>query len=81
MKNEMYEMIFTKMYQAVDWMVSNYNKQDIERNHRNSGSASAFASVLRSMGHNVDLRVYNQDGYDLTNAIIVNGKQYDFFHN
>ena len=24
----MYEEIFTKLYQAVDWMVQNYNKKD-----------------------------------------------------
>lgn len=76
----MYEMIFTKMYQAVDYMVSSYNRNDFERNLRNSGSASAYASVLRSMGHEVDLRIYNADGYDLTDKIVVNGKEYDFFH-
>lgn len=76
----MYEEIFTKMYQSVDLMVQHYNRKDIERNHRNSGSASAFASVLRSMGHDVDLRIYNADGYDLTDVIVVDGKKYDFFH-
>ena len=76
----MYEEIFTKMYQSIDRMVQDYNRRDIERNHRNSGGASAFASVLRSMGHEVDLRVYNADGYDLTNCIVVDGKTFDFFH-
>ena len=76
----MYEEIFTKLYQSIDWMVQNYNQKDIERNHRNSGSALAYASVLKSMGHEVDLRIYNADGYDLTNNIVVDGKKYDFFH-
>ena len=76
----MYEEIFTKLYQSVDWMVQNYNNKDVERNHRNSGSALAYATVLRSMGHEVDLRIYNANGYDLTNNIVIDGKTYDFFH-
>ena len=80
-KNTMYEEIFLGMFRSVDWMVQNYNNKDLKRNHVNYGSATAFASVLRSMGHEVDLRVYGDGEYLLTNGIIVDGKQFDFFHN
>lgn len=74
------EEIFVKMYSAVDRMVSDYNMDDKERNLRNSGFATAYAIVLRKIGHEVDLRIYNAGGYDLTDQIIVDGKTYDFFH-
>ena len=80
-KNTMYEEIFLGMYRSIDWMVQAYNRKDYDRNHVNYGSATAFASVLRSMGHEVDLRVYDKDGYLLTNSIVVDGREYDFFHN
>lgn len=79
-KNTMYEEIFLGMYRSIDWMVQNYNSKDLNRNHVNYGSATAFASVLRSMGHEVDLRVYGEGDYLLTNGIVVDGKQFDFFH-
>lgn len=68
------EEIFVKMYRAVDRMVSDYDMNDKERNLRNSGSATAYAIVLRKIGHEVDLRIYNAGGYDLTDQIIVDGK-------
>lgn len=74
------EEIFVKMYRAVDRMVRDYDANDKARNLRNAGAASAYAIVLREMGHEVDLRIYNADGYDLTDKIIVDGKTYDFFH-
>lgn len=77
---ELFDMVFTKMYQAVDWMVDCYNRKDLARNYRNSGTASGCASVLRSLGYEVDLRIYNKDGYDLTDRIVVEGKTFDFFH-
>lgn len=79
-KNTIYNEIFMKMYQSVDWMVQAYNQKDNNRNHVNYGSATAYASLLQSMGHDVDLRVYGDDGYLLTNSIIVDGKNFDFFH-
>ena len=80
-KSTMYEEIFLGMFRSVDWMVQNYNRKDLKRNHINYGSATAFASVLRSTGHEVDLRVYDAEGYLLTNSIVVDGREFDFFHN
>ena len=78
--NTMYEEIFLGLYRSVDWMIQNYKSKDLKRNHVNYGSATAFASVLISMGHEVDLQVYGEDEYLLTNSIIIDGKQFDFFH-
>lgn len=80
-KGTMYEEIFLGMYRSIDWMVQAYNRKDMKRNHVNYGSATAFASVLQGMGHEVDLRVYVADGYLLTHRIVVDGREYDFFHN
>lgn len=77
----MYEEIFLGVYRSIDWMVQAYNRKDLKRNQVNYGSATAFASVLRSMGHEVDLRVYDADGFLLTNSIVIDGKTFDFFHN
>ena len=80
-KNTMYEEIFLGMYQSIDFMVQAYNNKDNDRNHVNYGSATAYAKIMQSMGHEVDLRVYSKDGYLLTDYIVVDDKKFDFFHN
>lgn len=79
-KGTMYEEIFLGLYRSVDRMMQAYNRQDLNRNRTNYGSATAFASVLQSMGHEVDLKVYGDGDYLLTNAFVVDGRQFDFFH-
>lgn len=75
------EDVLIKLYRAVDYMVCDYDRRDLERNLRNAGAASACAAIFIAMGHEVDLKIYNKDGYDLTDQIIIDGKSYDFFHN
>lgn len=77
----MYEKYFTRLYQAIDYMMEAYKKQDTNRNHTNYGSATAYAEVLRDMGHEVELRVYSKDEYLITDKITIDDKTFDFFHN
>ena len=81
MKNEnLYEKLFVKLYNAIEYMMIAYSKKDNERNHTNYGSASAYGSVLRELGHNVEIPAYGKDGYLIVDWIEVNNKKYDFFH-
>ena len=76
----LYEKLFFKVYNAVDYMVANYKSGDLKRNHTNYGSATAYADMLRETGHEVDLRVYGEGEFLLTDKIVIDGKEYDFFH-
>lgn len=77
----MYEKYFTSLYKAIDYMMEAYKNLDINRNHTNYGSATAYAEVLRDMGHKVELRVYGKDEYLITDKITIDDKTFDFFHN
>lgn len=78
--NNLYEQLFFKLYNAVDWMMKNYEQKDSNRNRVNYGSATAYACILREMGHDVELRVYEKEGYLVTDKITIKGADYDFFH-
>ena len=79
-KGTMYEKLFFKLYNAVDYMMKAYEQKDTLRNYTNYGAATAYASILMELGHEVDLRVYGEGEFLITDKIVINGKEYDFFH-
>ena len=79
-KETFYETLFLGLFNAVDRMVEDYKRKDNNRNHVNYGAAITYARVLHEMGHEVELRVYGDDGYLITDKITVDGKDFDFFH-
>ncbi len=79
-KETLYEKVFVKLYNAIDYMLVAYKNQDINRNHTNYGAATAYASVLAEMGYEVDLRVYGDGDYLITDRVKIGDKEYDFFH-
>lgn len=59
---------------SVDFMNSQAEQKDLLRNRVNYGVASTLASVLRDMGHEVDIRVYGDGDYLISAKIIVDGE-------
>lgn len=70
----MFEKYYENLIMAVDMMNSQAEGKDLLRNHTNYGRASVFASVLRDMGHEVDIRVYGEGDYLVSAKIIVDGE-------
>jgi len=79
-KSTFYETLFLGLYQSVDQMVEGYKHKDNNRNHVNYGAAIAYQRVMHEMGHEVELRVYGEDGYLVTNKITIDGRDFEFFH-
>lgn len=75
-----YEKLFFKIYNHVDAMMSCYKNKDLLRNQTNYGAATAYATMMLEIGYDVDLRVYADGDYLITDKITINGKDYDFFH-
>lgn len=81
MKNEnLYEKLFMKLYNAIDYMMKSFEQKDSERNRTNYGSATAYGSVLRELGYDVEIPAYEKDGYLVVDWFKINDKKYDFFH-
>lgn len=77
---KIYDILFSKLYRALDAMMYCYTIKDVLRNHTNYGAATAYADILSELGHDVDLKVYGDGEYLITNFISIDGKDYDFFH-
>lgn len=57
--------------------VNNYEEQkDLERNRVNYGRAISWAQVMRDFGHDVDLPVYDSDGFLRIAKIVIDGEVY-----
>lgn len=74
MKDTMYNKYYMAMFTAVDTMNNQAKDKDLLRNHTNYGTATAYASVLRHFGHEVDLCVYGEGDYLVSAKIIVDGE-------
>lgn len=56
---------------------NNYEEQkDLERNRVNYGCAISWAQVMRDFGHDVDLPVYDSDGFLRIAKIVIDGEVY-----
>ena len=56
--------------------VNEYAKShDVKRNHVNYGSCTAWGSVLKDMGHDVDVAVYEEDDCLKISWLEVNGER------
>lgn len=58
-------------------ILANYNATcgDVNRNHVNYGSCTAWARVLDDMGHEVETPVYEKDGFLRIPYLKVDGKK------
>lgn len=57
--------------------VNSYEEQkDLERNRVNYGCAISWAQVMRDFGHDVDLPVYDSDGFLRIAKIVIDGEVY-----
>lgn len=76
----MYNTYFTKLINKMDDLMETYRQRDLKRNCVNCGMAQAYATVMHDMGHDVSLRIYEKDGFYITDQITIDGKSYDYFH-
>lgn len=51
-------------------------QKDLERNRVNYGCAISWAQVMRDFGHDVDLPVYDNDGFLRIAKIVIDGEVY-----
>lgn len=63
MENIMLDALKTELITRAMWTNDNANKGDVNRNHTNYGATTAYAHVLYSFGVNVDVPVYEEDGF------------------
>lgn len=79
MKNTMYEKYYMAMLNAVERMNDQAEEKDLLRNNTSYGAATAYASVLRDFGHEVDICVYGDGDYLISAKIVVDGEiKFDF---
>lgn len=63
MKDLYFEELKVRIFKSVENVNYYAENKDVYRNHTNYGGASALASVLRDFGHNVELPVWEDEGY------------------
>lgn len=72
-----FEEICCRLYMAVDRLNGQADDNDHERNHVNYGVATTWATVLREMGHEVDLPVWEDSQKNLRIPYIeIDGKKW-----
>lgn len=74
-QKSLYNKYYWELYKAIDLMNNQVKDGDVLRNHTNYGCAIAIAQFLREFGHEVDLRVYGDGDYLLSDCIVIDGKE------
>ena len=59
----LYEKMKAKLYEAAMRVNDCANRKDANRNHVNYGIATTCVSVLRELGHEVEVPCWDDDGY------------------
>lgn len=75
MNKTVFDKYYWKLYNTVDLMNKQAKDGDLLRNRTNYGSATTIAQFLREFGHEVDLRVYGDGDYLVTDCIVIDGKE------
>lgn len=63
MKDTYFDAIKTRIIMSCGYVNDCADGKDLNRNHVNYGCAITWASVLRDMGHDVDVPVWEDVGY------------------
>jgi hypothetical protein len=72
--NTTYEKYYKVLLNAVSRMNNLADGKDLPRNHTAYGMAAAYASVLRDLGHEVDICVYGDGDYLVSAKLVVDGE-------
>ena len=80
MKNIMIEELKMNLKKSVLWTNDNADRKDLNRNHVNYGATTAYANILRSFGVDVDVPVYEDNGFLRIPKILINSEvtKYEF---
>ena len=62
------------VYANENWCNQQANDGDRNRNHVNYGSASAIARIMTDFGHNVDIPVWDDNGFLRIPKIVIDGE-------
>lgn len=74
MSNIMLEEIERNLIKCAIYTNDNATYNDIYRNHVNYGATTAYANILRRFGVNVDVPVYEDNGFLKIPKVLVNMK-------
>lgn len=72
---KLYEEYCSRMRLAVTRMNDAAETKDLALNRVNYGLATAFCIVLHDFGHKIDLRVYSNGDYLVTDKIYIDGDE------
>lgn len=75
MKNAYFEEIKTRLIITAMQVNENAKEKDVNRNHVNYGGCNCWAQVLRDMGHETDVPVWEDDGVLRIPYISINGQK------
>lgn len=76
MSNEtLFHKIKTKLIMHCANVNDNAVEKDMQRNRVNYGCATAYANILCELGHDVDVAVWEDDGYLKVPVIEFDGKR------
>jgi hypothetical protein len=79
MENKTYfNEIKTRFIKAAMRTNDNAVEKDVNRNHVNYGCCTAWAQVMRDMGHETDVPVWEDNGYLKIPFVEINGKKVEF---
>lgn len=67
----MFEKAKLELIKHIDWMNRQHKNGDLPRNRTNYGIATVYAKTIREMGHEVDLRVYGDGDFLVTDGIMI----------
>jgi len=74
MKENYFDTLKVRLFQAVDNVNRCADEKDCNRNHVNYGSATSIARVMVDFGHDVDLPVWDDGGFLRIPKIVIDGK-------
>lgn len=81
MKNTYFEEIKLRFIKAAMWTNSNAEEGDVNRNHVNYGCCTCWARVLRDMGHETEVPVWEDNGCLKIPFIKIDGEKVLDFEN
>jgi len=70
----MYEFLINQIIRHIEFNFQNSDNRDIERSYATAGAVSAYVSVLRNIGHDVDHGDWGDKGCLRVGYLKINGE-------
>ena len=81
MENTYFGNLKTKLIVGCGRVNDCTDDKDMNRNHVNYGMVAAFASVVRDMGHDVDISLWEDNGFLRIPKLKIDGQTVIEYHN